>query len=284
MVRSKIERCDDMPELPEVETVKNTLKPKLLNKKITDIKIYHNNIIEYPDVKTFTKKIIGQTIVDMDRYGKWLIFVLNDYYLLSHLRMEGKYFFKTKDQELSKHEHVVITLDNTQELRYHDVRKFGKMLLIEKEKIKEIGPLTELGYEPWDNKLDKDYLKEKYSKKKLPIKTVLLDQSIITGIGNIYADEILFLSKINPEKISSKLNDTELENIIKYTKKVLEDAIKQGGSTIRSYTSVDGVHGLFQQKLNVHTKVGEPCPSCNTTILKIKVGGRGTYYCPNCQK
>ena len=158
------------------------------------------------------------------------------------------------------------------------------MLLIEKDKINEIGPLTELGYEPWDDKLNSDYLKEKYKKKRLPIKTVLLDQSIITGIGNIYADEILFLSKINPKKVSSTLNDIELKKIIKYTKIVLEDAIKQGGSTIRSFPSVDGVHGLFQQKLNVHTKVGEKCNVCNTTILKIKVGGRGTYYCPNCQK
>lgn len=283
MVRSKIERSDIMPELPEVETVKNTLKPKLINKKITNIKLYHNNIIEYPDIEIFKKKIINQTIIDMSRYGKWLIFELNDYYLLSHLRMEGKYFFKNKNDELSKHEHVVFTLDNKEELRYHDVRKFGKMLLIEKDKIKEIGPLTELGYEPWDEKLDIDYLKEKYKNKKLPIKTVLLDQSIITGIGNIYADEILFLSKINPEKVSSKLNNNELENIIKYTKQVLEEAIKQGGSTIRSYTSVDGVHGLFQQKLNVHTKEGCPCPVCNKTIIKIKLGGRGTYYCPNCQ-
>ena len=273
-----------MPELPEVETVKNTLKPKLIGKKITDIKIYHNNIIEYPDAETFSKKIINQTIKDINRYGKWLIFELNDYYLLSHLRMEGKYFFKSKNEELSKHEHIVITLNDEIELRYHDVRKFGKMLLIEKDKINEIGPLTELGYEPWDDKLNSDYLKEKYKKKRLPIKTVLLDQSIITGIGNIYADEILFLSKINPKKVSSTLNDIELKKIIKYTKIVLEDAIKQGGSTIRSYTSVDGVHGLFQQKLNVHTKVGEKCNVCNTTILKIKVGGRGTYYCPNCQK
>jgi len=273
-----------MPELLEVETVKNTLKPKLINKKITDIKIYHNNIIEYPNIEIFSKKIINQTIKDMSRYGKWLIFVLDDYCLLSHLRMEGKYFFKIKEDELSKHEHVVLTLDNEIELRYHDVRKFGKMLLIEKDKIKEFGPLTELGYEPWDERLNIEYLKEKYKKKRLPIKTVLLNQSIITGIGNIYADEILFLSKINPEKVSSTLDDIELANIIKYTKIVLEDAINKGGSTIRSYTSVDGVHGLFQQKLNVHTKSGEKCQNCNTTIVKIKVGGRGTYYCPNCQK
>ncbi len=273
-----------MPELPEVETVKNTLKPRVIGKRITNIKIYHNNIIAYPEVDIFTKNILNQKITDMSRYGKWLIFILEDYYLLSHLRMEGKYFFKNPKDQLSKHDHVVFTLDNNEELRYNDVRKFGKMYLIEKDKIKEIGPLTELGYEPWDNKLTINYLKEKYHNKKLPIKTLLLDQSIITGIGNIYADEILFLSKINPNKKPTELTDQNLKDIIKYTKQVLENAIKKGGSTIRSYTSVDGVHGLFQQELLVHTKENEPCPICKNKIIKIKVGGRGTYYCPNCQK
>ncbi len=274
-----------MPELPEVETVKNTLKKRLIGKKITNVKIYYDNIIEYPDVKEFKEKIVGKVIKDMDRYGKWLIFILDDdYYLLSHLRMEGKYFFKKEEEELLKHEHVVFTLDNEIELRYHDVRKFGKMLLLKKNELDKIGPFINLGYEPWDKRLDVNYLKEKYQKKNLPIKSVLLDQSIITGIGNIYADEILFLSKINPIKEAKKLDDKELENIIIYTKQILEEAIKQGGSTIRSYSSVDGVHGLFQQNLLVHTREGEKCKNCNEKIVKIKVGGRGTYYCPKCQK
>ena len=273
-----------MPELPEVETVKNTLKRKLVNKRITNVKIYYDNIIEYPDVKTFSKNILNQKIIDMDRYGKWLIFVLEDYFLLSHLRMEGKYFFKNSNEDLNKHEHIVFTIEDKIELRYHDVRKFGKMLLIEKDKINATKPFSQLGYEPWDEKLNIDYLKDKYKNKKLPIKTVLLDQSIIVGIGNIYADEILFLSHINPEKKASLLEDNELNDIIKYTKNVLEEAIKSGGSTIRSYSSVDGVHGLFQQKLFVHTKAGENCSICNNKIIKIKVGGRGTYYCPFCQR
>lgn len=272
-----------MPELPEVETVKETLKRKLLGKTIKKVDIYHDNIIEYPTVIEFKEKIINQKINNMDRYGKWLIFELDDYYLLSHLRMEGKYFFKTNLDVRNKHEHVIFTLDDI-ELRYMDVRKFGKMHLIEKDKIKEIGPLIDMGLEPWDKSLTIEYLKDKYSKKKLPIKTVLLDQSIIVGIGNIYADEILFLSNINPLISAKDLTDIELNNIIKNTKEVLEKAIKMGGSTIRSYTSVDGVHGLFQQELYVHTKEKQPCIKCNTLIIKTKVGGRGTYYCPKCQK
>ena len=158
---------------------------------------------------------IDQRINDIKRYGKWLIFVLDDYYLLSHLRMEGKYFFRTKKDLIDKHEHVVFTLDNDVELRYMDVRKFGKMHLINKEDTYKVKPLSDLGYEYYDKELTKEYLFDCFKNKRLPIKTVLLDQSIITGIGNIYADEILFLSKINPEKISSELNDNELEKIIK---------------------------------------------------------------------
>lgn len=273
-----------MPELPEVETVKESLKLKLIGKKIKRVNILWNNIIAYPSIEEFTKKISDSVITDIKRRGKFLIFDLDDYCLLSHLRMEGKYFFKNKNEVINKHEHVIFDLDNDEELRYMDTRKFGKMYLIEKSKIYNIGPLKDLGLEPWDINLTVDYLINKYKNKKLPIKTVLLDQSIIVGIGNIYADEILFLSKINPLKVSNMLNIEECNNIIKYTREVLEKAIKMGGSTIRTYSSVDGVHGLFQNELLVHGKNKENCPVCNEIIEKIRVGGRGTYYCKKCQK
>ena len=273
-----------MPELPEVETVRQGLKKLLLGRIIKRVCVYYDGIIEYPSVLEFTSNIENQRINDIDRYGKWLIFVLDDYYLLSHLRMEGKYFIKDANDELNKHEHVVFKLDNDSELRYMDVRKFGKMHLIPKDKIKDIGPLIDLGLEPWDKKLNVSYLRDKYKNKKLPIKSVLLDQSIIVGIGNIYADEILFLAKINPYTRAMDLDENDLFNIIKYTRKVLERAISEGGTTIRSYSSVNGVHGLFQQELNVHSREGEQCPSCGNKIVKVKIGGRGTYYCEKCQK
>lgn len=273
-----------MPELPEVETVKRSLSLKLVGKTIRGVKVYHSNIIEYPSVVEFSDNIVNQKINKMERYGKWLIFVLDDYYLLSHLRMEGKYFFRKKMNELNKHEHVVFELDDDTELRYMDVRKFGKMHLIRKEDIRKIGPLILMGLEPWDEKLDVLYLMEKFKTKKIPIKTVLLDQSIIVGIGNIYANEILFLSGINPLKKTCLLNEEEIKNIIRYTREVLEKAIEEGGTTIRSYSSVDGVHGLFQHSLYVYSREGEKCSKCSSIIEKVKVGGRGTYYCPNCQK
>ena len=273
-----------MPELPEVETVKETLKRLIVGKKIIGVTVNYSNIIEYPNVQLFKEEIINQTINDIKRRGKWLLFDLDNYYLLSHLRMEGRYFYKNKNDEHLKHEHVIFNFSDETELRYLDSRKFGKMHLLEKKDAYNQKPLNELGLEPWDDNLTISYLKEKYKNKKLPIKTVILDQSIIVGIGNIYADEILFLSNINPLKKASLLNDAELLNIIKYTKEILEKAILNGGTTIRSYESSEGVHGKFQQNLLVHNRENENCPNCKNKIIKIKVGGRGTYYCPNCQK
>lgn len=273
-----------MPELPEVETVKESLKVRLLNKKIKEVSIYHNNIIAYPDASSFQTQIQGQAITDIHRRGKFLVFVLDNYYLLSHLRMEGKYFFKTKEDPKLKHEHVIFALDNGEELRYHDTRKFGKMYLIKKEEITQVGPLVDLGVEPFSLGFTSSYLKEKYKGKKLPMKSVLLDQSIIAGIGNIYADEILFLSHIHPLTPALFLKEEDLNNIILYTKDTLSKAILEGGTTIHTYTSVDGVSGKFQNSLYVHGKNKQCCPVCKGEIQKIKVGGRGTYFCPFCQK
>ncbi len=273
-----------MPELPEVETVKETLKGKLIGRRIEGVRVLYDGIIAYPVKEEFVKELTGLVVKDIKRRGKWLMFDVGKYYLLSHLRMEGKYFFRNSSDVINKHEHVIMELDDGMELRYMDTRKFGKMYLIEKKDILEVGPLKDLGLEPWDKNLTKEYLEEKYRKKKLPSKTVLLDQSIIVGIGNIYADEILFLSGIHPLVKASSLTDNERDAIIKNTRKVLDEAIKMGGTTIRSYTSVDGVHGRFQNELSIHGKEHEKCYKCGSEIMKIKVGGRGTYFCPTCQK
>lgn len=271
-----------MPELPEVETVKETLKKELLHKKILKTKVYYPKMIEYPDITQFEKEMTNQKIIDIKRRGKWLMFELEENYLLSHLRMEGKYFFHNPKEPIGKHEHISFLLDDGRELRYHDTRKFGRMYFIKKEEATNQKPLSELGFEPWDSNLTPSYLKEHFQKKTLPIKTVLLDQSIIVGIGNIYDDEILFRSHISPLKPAKELTTQELEHIIQNTKEVLEQAILKGGTTIRSFESSKGVHGRFQQELLVHGK--EICPNCKKKITKIKIGGRGTYYCTDCQK
>lgn len=272
-----------MPEKPEVVTVCNTLKKQVLGKKITDCLVYWDNIIAYPDVSQFKKNIIGEEILDITTRGKFLVFELNHYLLLIHLRMEGKFFFRKVDDEKNKHEHVFFTLDNNISFRFHDVRKFGKMYLLDKEDAYSKKPLCDLGLEYNDSTLTSDYLYQKIHRKNLPIKTILLDQSIITGIGNIYDDEILFLSHISPLRKGSMVSKRECESIILNTRNVLDRAIEMGGTTIKSFTSSEGVHGLFQNELSIHGKRGN-CPSCGRSIIRTTVGGRGTYYCKYCQK
>lgn len=272
-----------MPEKPEVITVARKLEKRLVGKKILNVNVLYPRIIDYPSVEEYKKNIKNQEIKSITTRGKWIVMELNDFYLLFHLRMEGKFFFRTSEDEINKHEHLIFKLDDG-EFRFADVRKFGRTMLIPKDKLYTMKPYSKLGLEPWDKNLTVEYLKDKYKSKKTPIKTVLLDQSIITGIGNIYADEILFLSRINPLREVNTLTDKELDSIIKNTTKVLDKAIEEGGTTIRSYTSEEGVTGLFQNNLNVHQREKEKCKVCGDTIVKIRVGGRGTYFCPTCQK
>lgn len=269
-----------MPELPEVETVRRTLEKLILNEPILDISYDYEPMIKM-NAKDFVKKVKGQTIHSIERYGKYLVFILDDDAMIMHMRMEGKFYIKSFDQEKSVYEHVIFRLSD-KELRYHDTRKFGTIHLVSLNSYKSTYPLKDLGSEPKD--LDPLVLYQKIHHRTTPIKVSLLDQHIISGLGNIYVDETLFLSKINPQRPSNKITKQEAKSLVESATKVLDKAVLLGGSTIRSYTSSLGVHGRFQNELNVHTKVGEPCPICGQTIIKTKVGGRGTYVCPSCQK
>ena len=271
-----------MPELPEVETVKETLKKQILGEVIQKVDVYYDKIIIEPTCTLFQKRVIGQTVKDIKRRGKWLLFILNEDILLSHLRMEGRYYLKSEEEVPTKHVHVVFHFASGKALWYCDTRKFGRMYLYHQEEVMQKKPLCDLGLEPWDESLTPSYLKEKLKRKTIPIKTALLDQTIVVGCGNIYANEVLFLSKINPLKKANTLTNNELEILIQNIRSVLEKAIHLGGTTIRSYESSEGVHGRFQNVLFIHEK--ETCPNCHAKTIKIFVGGRGTYYCPKCQK
>ncbi len=267
-----------MPEIAEVETVRRTLKNKILNKRIKEIKVLYKGTLEN-DIND----LVGESFVDIKRIGKYLVFETEAYYLLSHLRMEGKYFLKSVNEEIVKHEHVIIVFDDLSDLRYHDTRKFGKMRLVLKDDLYEVEGIKKQGIEPNDKLLTKEYLLDKFKNKRLPIKSVLLDQTIISGLGNIYADEVLFDAKINPLERTCLLKIDDCDRIVKSSNKIIKEAILMGGTTIKSYTSSLGVTGLFQQKLMVHQRKDQECKICNTLINKIKVGGRGTYYCSMCQ-
>lgn len=269
-----------MPELPEVETVKKYLKKHIVNNKILDTIIYYDKLITNLTSEEFVNKLKEETINDVNRRGKWLIIEMKEYFLLSHLRMEGKYFIKDKDSPKEKHDLIRFKL-NDKDLIYNDVRKFGRMFLYNKtDDIYNLKPLKDLGVEPLSKELNIKYLKNKFKNK--PIKILLLDQSIISGIGNIYADEILFKAGINPLRKGDSLSDKEIKLLIESIKIIIKDAIDSNGSTIKSYSFGDHHQGSYQDKLKVYNK--KMCPKCNNSLTKIKLGGRGTTYCSRCQK
>lgn len=270
-----------MPEIAEVETVRITLKKQILNKKIKYVKILYPKIIEKDSLDI--NKIINDEFIDIKRKGKWLIFELNNYNLISHLRMEGKFFLKKEDEPVEKHEHVIIGFEDF-ELRYHDTRKFGRMVLLKKEETSFYKGLSKLGIEPLDKNLTKEYIYSKINKSNLSIKTLLLDQTIISGLGNIYANEVLFEAKIYPLRKGKDITLEECQNIVTSSNKIIKEAIELGGTTIKSYTSSLGVTGRFQQKLKVHKKEGENCHVCSSIIKKEFINGRSSYYCEKCQK
>jgi len=235
-------------------------------------------------VASFEEHFIGKRIRDISRYGKHLLFEIDDFVLISHLRMEGKYYIKNVDHPRDKHEHVIFYFTDGSTLRYHDTRKFGTFDIVSKDQLYVNSPLTHLGYEPGSSLLTVPYLQSKMNHKTLAVKPALLDQHIICGLGNIYVDEVLFICRIHPETRCCDLTNHDYKNIIEASEKVIEKAIQLGGTTIRSYTATLGVTGRFQNELLVHTKQGEPCTICGTPITKIKVAGRGTYLCESCQK
>ncbi len=272
-----------MPELPEVETVRKQLKSLIIGKKIKSIKVMYPKIVKM-DILEFESKLIHQQFQDIRRYGKYLIFDLDDYSLISHLRMEGKYYLRNHVNEFTKHDHIAFKLEDDLYLTYHDVRKFGTMELIKKNEVFFTESVSKLGPEINDINLNIKEIFNKISKSERPIKSLLLDQTIVAGLGNIYVDETLFLARIHPETKGFKLKLSQVETMILSARKVIEKAIELGGTTIRTYHSTMGIDGLFQNELNVHTKKDEQCPICNQKIIKIRVGGRGTYLCPSCQR
>ncbi len=270
-----------MPELPEVETVRQTLKKLVINKKIIGVDVLLSRILRNVDPLLFQSSLVNQKIEDINRKGKYLIFELTNYNLLVHLRMEGKFFIKKQQIPIEKHEHIVFYLDDGTSLRYHDTRTFGTMDLFEKG---EIPLLQKLGKEPCSKDLTSEYLYEKLHHKKQMIKSALLNQSVVAGLGNIYVDEVLFKAKIHPENRCESLSMEDYDLLVKAICRIIKKAIKLGGSTIRSYTSSLGVTGRFQNELMVHTRSGKNCFVCGNTIIKKKVLGRGTYFCQSCQK
>lgn len=270
--------------MPEVETVRKTLKNLILNKKIQNITVRWPKIIKKPaELEQFIDALKGETIVDVGRRGKFLIIYTHHYALVSHLRMEGKYRLVQNGEPLDKHTHVIFTFTDGTELRYNDVRKFGTMHLYRKGEELLEPPLSELGPEPLSEEFTEEYLKDILGKTNRKVKVALLDQKFLVGLGNIYVDEVLFRSKIHPERLASSIKPNELSLLHQEIVLTLMEAVEKGGSTIRSYVNSQGEIGSFQLEHYVYGREGEECKKCGTPLVKTVVGGRGTHYCPRCQ-
>ena len=272
-----------MPELPEVETVINTIRPHIVNKEIEKIEVYYDRLIQ-SNLDEFKTKLINQKFINVTRYGKFIFLHLtNDFVIITHLRMEGKFRFENSHNLRKKHTSAGFFFKDGTSLAFDDTRKFGLMYLSDEANFKETKMIKKLGIEA--NKIsenDYEFLIKKFKKNKC-IKELLLDQSILAGIGNIYADEILFSTKINPFRKGNDISDEKYHEIFQASNQILNKAITLGGSTIHSFHPSEGVDGKFQETLLCYGKSGTPGPNCNTTLHKDFIGGRGTTFCPNCQ-
>ncbi|WGI36419.1 DNA-formamidopyrimidine glycosylase [Mesomycoplasma lagogenitalium] len=272
-----------MPELPEVRVVRQELNKYVKNKIITDVHVFRDSFIKEIKPEEFKKAIVGETIIEITNYGKFLVFHLtNGKIILSHLRMEGKYNFFDPAKTRFYHDYVIFELDGNTNLHYNDTRMFGTFHLRNVNNYLTIEPLSKLAKIPAETDLNTFY--DKLSKSKKAIKTLLLDQTFVVGLGNIYVDEVLFATKIHPQTLANKINKKQAKMLLETATDILDRSTELGGSSINSYTSLNKKKGSFQNFLQVHTKVNQPCPRCKNKIIKIKVNGRGTYYCPVCQR
>lgn len=254
----------DVPELPEVETVRRTLTGLVKGKTIKSVEIRWPNIIKRPaEPEEFARKLAGETIQSIGRRGKFLLFHLDHYVMVSHLRMEGKYGLHQAEEPDDKHVHVIFTMTDGTQLRYRDVRKFGNMHLFKPgEEAGEL-PLSQLGPEPDAEEFTSAYLKERLAKTNRAVKTALLDQKTVVGLGNIYVDEALFRAGVHPETKANQLSDKTIKTLHAEIKNTLQEAIDAGGSTVRSYINSQGEIGMFQPqhfvygKKTSHAKIAE---------------------------
>ena len=289
-----------MPELPEVEVVKRSLINKTQNLIIKAVKI-NDGRLRYKINRDKIKKIIGLKFKKISRRSKYLLFFFNkDIVMLVHLGMTGKFFFidqkkikyktsfyydinKEKDK---KHDRIIFELSNNQKLIYNDIRKFGFIKFINRVNLKQNVHLKHLGPEPLSDRFNIEYFKNYIMGKERTIKDLLMDQKFLSGLGNIYVNEILFFSGVRPEKKINKLKNFEIQKIIKFSKNIISKAIKLGGSSIKDFSSSSGKKGSFQQHFSVYGKKGENCfkVTCSGKIRKIVIANRASFFCNKCQK
>jgi formamidopyrimidine-DNA glycosylase len=271
--------CQTLPELPEVETIKNELSQNVIGRRFTDIDVYDTKPVKQPSVDDFRRGLIGQSITNLERHGKYLIFSLSGgNALVIHLKMTGSLLLNQKQPD--RYTRVVLHLDDDSQLVFTDRRRLGALWLLDNEQ----AVIGKLGPEPLDLEFTFEVLAERLHKRQAPIKAVLLDQRFIAGIGNMYADEALFAAKIHPLRKANSLSTQEIRNLHKAIVVVLQSAIDSKGASVDTYKRPDGRLGTAHDNFNVAHRRGKPCPVCGTPIQRLAIRNRGSYFCPNCQK
>lgn len=274
-----------MPEMPEVENIVQGIRPFIETKKITDIEIIKDDVIKYPSAGQYIKRIKNNRIKAVKRRGKYIILELeNNICAVIHLRMTGKLLYTLQNQAIDKYACVIFRLEDGNKLVYADVRRLGTLDAVTKQELPRLKGLYCLGAEPLSADFTVGYLQRVVHDSKAKIKSFLLNQKNIAGLGNIYVDEALFLSKINPVRTAGSLNEEEIKALHKAVNQVISAGIEDGGTTFRDYRNGLGGKGAHQEHLYVYSRKGELCRRCGTPIEKTVVGGRGTYYCPYCQQ
>jgi formamidopyrimidine-DNA glycosylase len=271
-----------MPELPEVETVRRGITPKLLNQRIKSVTIRQPKL-RYPIPSHLKKTLPGLSIQAIQRRSKYLLLETEIGHLIIHLGMSGRIHTLADIPKAAKHDHVDIVFENGICLRYHDPRRFG-MILWTPEDINTHPLLCKLGPEPLTKKFDGDHLFERSRKRQVSVKQFIMDSKVVVGVGNIYASESLFQAGISPLKPAGKISKLRYQLLAEEIKTVLNKAIKAGGTTLKDFSSESGKPGYFQQELNVYGREAQLCINCKKKIRKITQGQRSTFYCPHCQK
>ena len=270
-----------MPELPEVRVSSSLINKNIAGKTIKDVHVFRNKLIKESSESKFVNFLVGETIIKVDNIGKFIVFHLtNNKVMLSHLRMEGNYHSIDSVEKREKHDHVIFEF-NDFVMAYNDSRAFGTFHIRTEGNYLTTLPISKLAKEPQET--NPEELFEKLKKKRIAIKSSLLDQTILLGLGNIYVNEVLYVSGINPTTPSNSITLSELKTILKNSSLIMDKSTKMGGTTIKSYVSFNEKQGTYQNELLVHGKNKEQCKKCKSNIEKIKVGGRGTYFCPLCQ-
>ena len=274
-----------MPELPEVETIRRIIGPQVSGRSITSLEIHNPQIIAFPDADTFSSSLVGCSFTGMSRRGKFLIFHLdNGSRLVLHLRMTGQMLVTPADYQEEKHTHLKAELSDGKQIRYIDIRRFGRFWLLGKDQADTVTGMDKLGIEPDDKLLTGNFLIEKLNKRKKAIKEMLHDQTIIAGIGNIYSDEILHAARIYPEKSCNALTNAEWKRLAEQIPKVIAWAIEANEITPEDYLAGKGKEYRNTPFLKAYGHNGKPCEICGTLFEKLTVGGRSSCYCPKCQK